>query len=351
MASKILKIYLRLFIFIGMMSSINSKNLNYQQMLTNSGFQSSEHQVLFQKIGFYAATVQYQHVVIPIPLWETIQELIKISDNLGKQQQQIAKSKDPYAKDKANLIESARKRVAKVVNNINDIIESLTEDLRHTKWMVGEIFGSVGTLMGILNSWEINRIAKGVGENLRRINIIINISDINSEHLQNLKLSVDKITDIIIAMLKYSPAQLKIINPISTIIVNPGCKLQLKAHLIQPDMNQCSQFQIKHHSWNRDIQLLFPTSNLSLITLREQGAKFVTAHNLKNLKFSEKEISQWFSPNYVAIVAIIFFLNLAYKYVNKWTSKFTNSALDKTLNHLNKKEYHKAIKLKEQVKL
>jgi hypothetical protein len=248
MASKILKIYLRLFIFIGMMSSINSKNLNYQQMLTNSGFQSSEHQVLFQKIGFYAATVQYQHVVIPIPLWETIQELIKISDNLGKQQQQIAKSKDPYAKDKANLIESARKRVAKVVNNINDIIESLTEDLRLTKWMVWEIFGSVGTLMGIFNSWEINQITKGVGENLRRINIIINISDINSEHLQNLKLSVDKITDIITAMLKYSPAQLKIINPISTIIVNPGCKLQLKAHLIQPDMNQWSQFQIKHHS-------------------------------------------------------------------------------------------------------
>ncbi len=122
MASKILKIFLRLFIFIGMMSSINSKNLNYQQTLMNSGFQSSEHQVLFQKIRFYAATVQYQHVVIPIPLWETIQELIKISDNLGTQQQQIGKSKDTYTKDKANLNESARKRIAKVINNINDII-------------------------------------------------------------------------------------------------------------------------------------------------------------------------------------------------------------------------------------
>ncbi len=98
MASKILKIFLRLFIFIGMMSSISSKSFNYQQTQANSGFQSSDHQVLFQKIGFYAATVQYQHVVIPIPLWETIQELIKISDNLEKQQQQISKSKDPYAK-------------------------------------------------------------------------------------------------------------------------------------------------------------------------------------------------------------------------------------------------------------
>jgi len=74
--------------------------------------------------------------------------------------------------------------------------------------MIGEIFGSEGTLMGIFNSWEINRIAKGVGENFRRINTVIDISDINSEHLQNLKLSVDKITDIISAMLKHSPAQL-----------------------------------------------------------------------------------------------------------------------------------------------
>ncbi len=129
----------------------------------------SDHQVLFQKIGFYAATVQYQHVVIPIPLWETIQELNHISDNLEKQQMQISKSKDPYAKDKIYLIDTARKRIAKVVNNINDIIESLPEDQRLTKRMIGEIFGSVGTLMGMFNSWEINRIAKGVGENSRKI--------------------------------------------------------------------------------------------------------------------------------------------------------------------------------------
>ncbi len=93
MASKILVIFLRLFIFIGMMSSISSKNLNYQQTLNNSGFPLSEHQVLFQKIGFYEATVQYQHVVIPILLWETIQELIHISDKFGTQLEEMGKSK------------------------------------------------------------------------------------------------------------------------------------------------------------------------------------------------------------------------------------------------------------------
>ncbi len=111
-----------------MMSSISSKNLNYQQMPNNPGLLSLEHQVLFQKIGFYAATVQYQHVVIPIPLWETIQELIHISDKLGHKQEQIAKSKDPLAKINTNLIKPARSRVAKLINNINDIIESLPKD-------------------------------------------------------------------------------------------------------------------------------------------------------------------------------------------------------------------------------
>jgi len=119
------------------MSSISSKSFNYQETQANPGFQSSDHQVLFQKIGFYAATVQYQHVVIPIPLWETIQELIHISNNLEKQQQQISKSKDPYAKEKNYQIDTARKRIAKVVNNINDIIETLPKDQRLTMRMIG----------------------------------------------------------------------------------------------------------------------------------------------------------------------------------------------------------------------
>jgi len=135
-----------------------------------------------------------------------------------------------------------------------------------------------------------------------------------------------------------------IINPSSTITVEPGCKLHLKLYLIPPDTNQRSQIQVRHHTWNWDIQLLFPTANLTLIgdkliTLREQGSKFVTA---QNLKFLEKEIAQWFSPNYVAIgciiIAIIFFAYVAnrlYKYCTKRTSMFFESTLDKTLNHLN----------------
>jgi hypothetical protein len=208
MASKILIIFLRIFIFTGMMSSINSKNLNYQPTLKTSGFLSSDHQFLFQKIGFYAATVQYQHVVIPIRLWETLQELQAISKEFGDQLKAIIKNKDIFTEVKTALITSAKARIAKMVKNIEDIIESLPEDQRLSKRMIGEIFGSVGTLMGIFNSWEINRIAKGVGENSRKINTIIDISDIHSEHLENLRLSVDKLTDLVTAMVKNNPAHL-----------------------------------------------------------------------------------------------------------------------------------------------
>jgi hypothetical protein len=149
------------------MSTISSKNLNYQQTLKTSGFPSSDHHVLFQKIGLYAATVQYQHVVIPIPLWETLQELETISKGFGDQLKAIIKNKDIFTEVKTALITSARARIAKIVKNIEDIIESLPEDQCLSKRMIGEILGAVGTLMGIFNSWEINQIANGVGENSR----------------------------------------------------------------------------------------------------------------------------------------------------------------------------------------
>ncbi len=101
-----------------------------------------------------------------------IQKLIHIFDKLGSKQEHIAKSKDPLAQINTNLIKSTKARIAKLVDNINDIIKSLPKNQRLTKRMIGEIFGAVGTLMGIFNSWEISQIAKGVGENSKVIKAI-----------------------------------------------------------------------------------------------------------------------------------------------------------------------------------
>jgi len=54
MASKILVIYLRFFIFIEMMSSISSKNLNYQQMLNNPYLHTNKTLALILQIPMVA---------------------------------------------------------------------------------------------------------------------------------------------------------------------------------------------------------------------------------------------------------------------------------------------------------
>ena len=567
-----------------MISSINSKAFNYQQTQDQvPRFISSEHQVLFQKIGFYAATVQYLHVVIPIPLQETISSLVAMSDEVGRYQKEQNKPGNPMAAINGHLIKAARTRIAKVVNNIYAIIDSLPEGHTLTKRQLGAILGAVGgavgTLMGLFNTFEIQKIAAGVGENRKRINDVIDITKINTEHLENLRLSTDKLSNIITAMLKDNPAQLlseiemtmdnannavnritnmvqqaqnkrlsvdlltpdtlkqvfkhlqdqadkqglellitqpsdlfqidtsylhgnktvtlilhvpmvaednklnllqfipfplsqslganttvtpkvdkdliavgkhhqyKIlgqtdlaactklgqnflcegrsvlrtdiedsclgslymhhlpgtlknchfelgetkehvfqtgpsqwlvsapqtfssvmqcekshdtifIKPISSITVDPGCKLYLKSHVIQPDTNQRSTFEIRHHSWEWDIKQLFPTSNLTdiaeeLIQLRKQGSFIVTAKDLQGLQpFTEEEISQWFQPNYIAIgfytLAVLFVIYIAFRFY-KWYTKKDMQPLDIALNHLSNKERMEFLKLKKEI--
>jgi hypothetical protein len=102
MASKIFKLNI-LLIILGLISSINSKSVTYQQMLGKPGFSSSEHQVLFQKVRFYATTVQYLHVVIPILLEETINSLVQMSDELGQYQKDQLTSRGPRSGKETNL--------------------------------------------------------------------------------------------------------------------------------------------------------------------------------------------------------------------------------------------------------
>ncbi len=181
-------------------------------MLSKPGFSSSEQQVLFQKVGFYAATVQYLHVVIPIPLAKTINSLVQMSDELGQYQKDQLKIQSPVSSINGALVKSARTRIAKIVSNIYAIIDSLPEDQRLAKRQVAEIFGAVsgavGTLMGVFNSVEIKQIAAGVGENRKKINFIIDITRLTNAHLKNLDISVDKIYNIVTAMLQHNHAQL-----------------------------------------------------------------------------------------------------------------------------------------------
>ena len=148
------------------------------------------------------------------------------------------------------------------------------------------------------------------------------------------------------------------IKPISSITVEPECKLYLKSHVIQPDTNQRSSFEICHHSWECDIKQLFPTSNLTdiaeeLVVLRKQGSFIVTAKDLQNIqRFEDNKISEWFQPNYIAIgfftLAALFAIYIVYR-LYKWYTKKPLQPLDVALNHLNRKECLEALKLKQEV--
>jgi hypothetical protein len=142
------------------------------------------------------------------------------------------------------------------------------------------------------------------------------------------------------------------VKPISSISVNPGCKIYLKSHVIQPDTNQRSKFEIRHHSWEWDVQELFPTSNLS--DSRKQGNHIVTAKDLQNIqKFETPEIEEWYKPNYVAIIsitmAILFTLYITFR-VYKFCTRKPLQHLDEALKSLERKEQLQALELKNQIR-
>jgi len=166
-----------------------------------------------------------------------------MSNELGRHQEEQANSRrHPMTKINANMVKSARARIAKVINNIKDIIESLPEDQYLTKRIIGEIFGAVETLMGIFNSCEISQITKGVGENSKKINSIINITEIHSKHLEKLKISPGKLKEIVTALLQNNLAQL---NNEKSHTLEMGYKAQIGiTNLVQQTQNKDSVDQL-----------------------------------------------------------------------------------------------------------
>jgi hypothetical protein len=138
-----------------------------------------------------------------------------------------------------------------------------------------------------------------------------------------------------------------------------GCKLYLKSHVIQPDTNKQSKFKIRHHSWEWNMQELFPASNVSdiankLVELRKQGNHIVTAKDLQNIqKFKTPKIDEWFKPNYVAIISftmsVLFTCYIAFR-VHKFFTRKPLQPLDEALKNLEPRVQLQALELKNQIR-
>ena len=100
--------------------------------------------------------------------------------------------------------------------------------------------------MGLFNTFEIKNIAAGVGENPKKINSVIAKTKLNTKHLENLRISKNKLLNIITAMLQNNPAQLLSEIKISldnghnavtriTIMVQQAQNKRISVDLLTPD--------------------------------------------------------------------------------------------------------------------
>ena len=62
--------------------------------------------------------------------------------------------------------------------------------------------------MGLFNTLEIKKIAARVGDNPKKINPVIDTTRLNTDHLENLRISTNKLSNVITAMLTNNPVQL-----------------------------------------------------------------------------------------------------------------------------------------------
>ena len=90
--------------------------------------------------------------------------------------------------------------------------------------------------MGLFNTFEIKQIAAGVGENRKKINAFIDITRQNTEHLENLKISTNKLSNIITAMLTNNPAQL--VSEIKMALDNANNAVTQITNMVQQAQNK-----------------------------------------------------------------------------------------------------------------
>ena len=124
--------------------------------------------------------------------------MVAMSNELGEyQKDQHKQPGNAMAAINGHLVNSARTRIAKVVNQLYAIIDSLPEDQRLNKRQLGLVLGAVGNLMGLFNTFEVQKIAAGVGENRKKINGVIDIVKLNIKHMENLQITMNKLSNIV----------------------------------------------------------------------------------------------------------------------------------------------------------
>ena len=167
----------------------------------------STHQFLFQPIGKFATDVHYMHIHIPFYLTPVFKSLSRVQKAMTSiVSLTSAKGSGPVI---AQIASETLKQNKIIYDNFVNLVSNLpTHDISqyHRKKLFFDIlFGLTGTVFGIANSIAIASINTKIAKNIKRTDLLVDISQIHDNHLKNIDDQIHNIAGTLRDFVTYSP--------------------------------------------------------------------------------------------------------------------------------------------------
>ena len=173
--------------------------------------------VIFEKVGTFIGSATFVHTHIQIPTRKFMAQLDDLIYNLGMYNiSYTTKINDPnYYHSETDVIN--KEIVESAIRSLKIIYSDMQEQIlnfpRHRldKRQIdplGIILGGVGTIWGFFNSHQIANIKQAVLDVKNRQDLIIEVAKLNTQHIDNLEIQTDAVTDALNDLLLNNPAKL-----------------------------------------------------------------------------------------------------------------------------------------------
>jgi hypothetical protein len=153
--------------------------------------------ILFEHLGRFAPVAGYMHIRIPVPMQPYLQFLDQNIDELMKVKSQI-KNTQLHAVN-GNLLDNGIRRLSKIRQDTRNFLDNLpkpTED--NKRQIIGWVaFGMASTAMAVssYNTIEIEHLNANFKLLQNKHNMLVDITQLHSQHLHNLDIKVANITE------------------------------------------------------------------------------------------------------------------------------------------------------------
>ena len=170
--------------------------------------QPSTHQFLFNPIGKYATDVHYCHIRIPIDFKPIMENFAHVHANLNNIVK-TTKDKVTFEVIRHVAIET-NQQVQIIQDNFSDLLQNLPKngitEYHRKKRFLGIIFGIAGTAFGVANSIAINNINSLIAKEITRTDLLVDITQLHSNHLHNIDTQLQNVDTIIREFISFNPS-------------------------------------------------------------------------------------------------------------------------------------------------